>query len=364
MRIRSARHLSDAVLSLEIDDLCTNDRANCAQLLVHLAEFDRRKLYLPAGYPSMFRYCVHKCLMSEDVAYRRIRVARAARRHPGIVLAIDDGRLNLNTVILLAPYLSHAQAGDLLKGAEHQTRSAIELSIARAFPKADVPTQVTPIALAASPGTTLELAARPVFDICDEPASSVAAPRRAGEIAAGAGSVPPPRISPLAPDRFQLQTTIDRETQDDLIRAQELLGQVSKSQIPEVLSKALRLYVIHLERQKRAATDRPQEARRPNHDPRHIPSAVKRAVCRRDRDRCTFVSGSGHRCEERSGLEFDHIVPVARGGTATVGNIRLRCPGHNQLEADRTFGFQFMENKREAARERKREATSAARGAG
>src|SRR6185436_11209599 len=42
--------------------------------------------------------------------------------------------------------------------------------------------------------------------------------------------------------------------------------------------------------------------------------------------------------------------PVARGGKATIGNLRLRCHAHNQYEAERTFGAGFMKQKREAAR--------------
>jgi len=49
-------------------------------------------------------------------------------------------------------------------------------------------------------------------------------------------------------------------------------------------------------------------------------------------------------------MQFDHIDPVARGGEATVENIRLRCRAHNQYEAERVFGAGFMASKREAAR--------------
>jgi hypothetical protein len=49
-------------------------------------------------------------------------------------------------------------------------------------------------------------------------------------------------------------------------------------------------------------------------------------------------------------LEYDHIVPVAHGGKSTVENVRMRCRGHNQYEAERTFGSGFMERKREQAR--------------
>ncbi|HWV88895.1 MAG TPA: HNH endonuclease signature motif containing protein, partial [Burkholderiales bacterium] len=54
----------------------------------------------------------------------------------------------------------------------------------------------------------------------------------------------------------------------------------------------------------------------------------------------------GHRCASRDYLEYDHVVPVARGGTATVENLRLRCRAHNQLEAERVYGREFMKHKR------------------
>jgi hypothetical protein len=76
---------------------------------------------------------------------------------------------------------------------------------------------------------------------------------------------------------------------------------------------------------------------------------VKRAVWQRDGGRCTFVGESGRRCEAKRGLEFDHVTEYARGGEATVDGIRLRCRGHNQLTAERTFGAGFMRHKRELA---------------
>jgi hypothetical protein len=83
---------------------------------------------------------------------------------------------------------------------------------------------------------------------------------------------------------------------------------------------------------------------------------VKREVARRDGDQCTFVSESGHRCEERGYMEFDHVIPVARGGRSTVENVRLRCHAHNQHAADGVFGKGFMDEKREEARRQAAEA--------
>jgi hypothetical protein len=107
-----------------------------------------------------------------------------------------------------------------------------------------------------------------------------------------------------------------------------------------------------LEKRKFAATSKPRQAGpRRSQKPRHIPAHVKRAVQERDQGQCTFVSESGHRCSARRFLEFDHIEPVARGGQATLDNLRLRCRAHNQYEAECAFGTEFMKHKREVARQ-------------
>jgi hypothetical protein len=83
-------------------------------------------------------------------------------------------------------------------------------------------------------------------------------------------------------------------------------------------------------------------------------------VWQRDRGQCTFRGDNGTRCPARAGLEFDHVEPVARGGRATVDNLRLRCRAHNQYDAECTFGAGFMERKREQARAATAEAREAA----
>jgi hypothetical protein len=78
-----------AIASLERFDLlaCTGELVNAssrveADLLLHLAEVDDRKLYRDLAFPSMFAYCVGELGFSEDAAYNRIFVARASRRFP------------------------------------------------------------------------------------------------------------------------------------------------------------------------------------------------------------------------------------------------------------------------------------------
>jgi hypothetical protein len=59
-----------------------------------------------------------------------------------------------------------------------------------------------------------------------------------------------------------------------------------------------------------------------------IPEAVRIAVWRRDQGRCA-------RCGSRENLEYDHIVPVSKGGGNTERNIELLCQDCNRAKGNR-----------------------------
>jgi hypothetical protein len=126
---------------------------------------------------------------------------------------------------------------------------------------------------------------------------------------------------------------------------------VSRCDLAEVYDRAVKELIKKMERVRFGACERPRAAGTgSSDDPRYIAAQVKREVWKRDGGQCTFVSESGHRCEARGDVEFDHKTEVARGGEATVDNLRLRCRGHNQFTAGQTFGAEFMRAKREEAR--------------
>jgi hypothetical protein len=75
---------------------------------------------------------------------------------------------------------------------------------------------------------------------------------------------------------------------------------------------------------------------------RYIPRPVCRAVASRDQYRCAYVSPDGYRCTQTSDLEFHHRQPYARGGTATIAGLELRCRCHNDMQARLDFGEAHM----------------------
>ena len=58
-----------------------------------------------------------------------------------------------------------------------------------------------------------------------------------------------------------------------------------------------------------------------------IPEAVRIAVWRRDEGKCA-------KCGSRKNLEYDHIIPVSKGGGNTVRNIELLCEECNRKKRD------------------------------
>ena len=78
----SVKHLTNDALLHGLKALVAHDRVTTAEMLAHMAEVDERRLYAPAGYPSMYAYCVGEFHLAEEAAFKRIHAARAARRFP------------------------------------------------------------------------------------------------------------------------------------------------------------------------------------------------------------------------------------------------------------------------------------------
>jgi hypothetical protein len=347
-------------------------------LLAHIAEVDDRGLYRAAGYPSMFAYCVGELRFSEDAAYKRIRAARAGRKFSELFTALADGRLHLAALYLLAPHFTPENLDELIKAATHRSKSDIEELVAARFGTPGSPASLRPmirVVAAPSPMPNTQLTAAPVDDelLLGESSTGdtpLGSPHQEnyGQLAPGPVEGTQVQSLPQNCPVFLVRLTVPKSTRDKLHYAQALLSHaVPLDDLAQVLDRALDALIKQLEvrkfgaprdprrREEGAAADREQRSVEGSEDAvsdgvsRYIPASVRRAVWERDQGRCTFISITGGRCRVRMNLEIDHVVPVARGGKATVANLRLRCASHNQLEAERAFGEEFMRRKRREA---------------
>jgi len=345
MRTYSLTHVPDAELLRNQADLDARERGTTAIQLAHLGEIDARRLYLPEGYPSMYAWCVGARAHSEDVACQRIQAARCARRFPAIFSLVADGQLHLTAILVLSPYLTPENAAALLEAAAARTKRQIEVMLAERFPRTELIPMVQPLGVAGELSAPVRIdSASSGIPAADAP-TRLSAPVRIDHSAR-------PKLEPIAAQRYALQVMIGQDAHEKLGYAQALLGHALPSgDLATVIERALEALIAQLERRKFGASSKPhRQTRRTSANPRHIPAAIKRAVWERDGGRCTFSGESGHRCEARDRLEFDHVQPVARGGVTSVAGIRLRCRAHNQYEAERVFGAGFMDQKRQGAR--------------
>lgn len=357
MTIDTVTTLTNEALTATLGRLAAGEREATAALIAHLAEFDARRLYEPAGFSSMFKYCRTVLKLSEDAAYNRIEAARAARRCPAVLNLVASGALSVTTARMLARHLTAENQWELLAAAAGKGKDEVEELLADRMPRPDVTPSVRrvpderalrhhePLGSITTPpipeaaGPALIPAPSPVAP-SEGPVSFPALQPGSPSNASGAGAV-----RPLGAARYEMRFTATAEMREKLRRAQELLGHaVPNGDLSHVFERALDALIGVLERKKLAAASRPRPVAQgvakvaPVALSRHIPAVVKRAVVARDQGRCAFVSEDGRRCDERRRLEFHHVVPFAVNGRATVANIRLRCRAHNGHEVDRFFG--------------------------
>ena len=87
----------------------------------------------------MFVYCMQALHLSEAEAYRRITVARAARKHAVLLAMLRDGRIHMSGMALLVPVLTPENRDAVLERATHKSKRQIEQLVAELAPRPDVP---------------------------------------------------------------------------------------------------------------------------------------------------------------------------------------------------------------------------------
>jgi hypothetical protein len=363
--------ISDDVLLARVADLVGRSRRVEAELIAHLAEVDRRRLYLREACPSMHVYATARLHLSDAEAYLRITAARLSRRFPMVLAMLADGRLHLSAIAKLAPHLHEDNAEVLLGRAAHRSKRDIDLLVAEVAPRPDVPSRMRRLPAPEAHATVGAAELRPDGVSCREVADLATSSANQG---ASTGTVPlldiaspmtvasVPRVAavvaPIAPSRYKVQFTASSELHDKIERARGLLRhQVPDGDLAVIFDRAMTLLVRELERARFAATEAPRKAAHeadPTPSSRRIPDPIKRAVWTRDEGRCTFRDHRGRRCPARERLEFHHLVPFGQGGDHSPSNVTMRCAGHNAYQADLDFGAAFMAGKRGSSRARER----------
>ena len=277
--------LSDSELVARLPTLVQAERHAMADVIEHLVEMERRRLYLTLAVSSLYRYCIQRLGYAEDAALKRHRVAKLALRLPQVLDELRAGSIHLTGLFLLSTHLTEDNASALLGEARGKSRRQIEELIARCLPRPDVPPSLEPLSPEVSgPAETeqLLLGAAP-------PAGAGAPPVTCSKTGERARA----RLEPLSPSRLRVEFTARAELYEKLEEARELLSHALPSgDLGELVERAVDA-LIEQETRKRFGAGKARQASKPRMarelkpGSRHVPVEIERAVWERDHSQCT-----------------------------------------------------------------------------
>ncbi len=315
--------LSDGALVDQLRALVGERNRIEAELLLRLAEVDRRRLYLGEAVDSMFRYCVERLGLSEAAAAKRIQVARLSRRFPVIISLLREGQVHLTALNLLAPHLREGNHEELLASASGKSKREVERLLVARSPKPEVATTVRrrPVKRAPAGAPLLECATLASV-------KPVVAPAR--------------RPEPLSEDTYRVTFTADDELVGLLEEVRALTShRAAGDRTAALIKEALRGMRDRLRKKRFAVGVKPRKSSRKKGKPsatRHIPASVRREVWERDGGSCTYRDASGRRCGSTRHVQFDHVRDWGKGGGHSAENLRLFCRAHNLAKARQVWG--------------------------
>ena len=96
--------LSSKLLIENTQRLVAEERRITLQLISHLEEIQRRRLYSELGYTSLWDFTTRCLGLSEGAAQRRIQAMRLAREVPEAKTVLEEGSLSLSNAAKLQSF--------------------------------------------------------------------------------------------------------------------------------------------------------------------------------------------------------------------------------------------------------------------
>jgi hypothetical protein len=292
------KSVSNSVLLSDTKRFALEERRNGMEVLHRLREIDARKLFCSLGYSSLYDYTVKELGFSEGSASRRIQAMRLIREIPEYEAKLKDGVVHEGNLSKAQTFFNQEKKN----GKDYSKKEKLDL-------------------LGQLEGKTTRQTDQLFASISPESARIEKTKR-------------------LNEKETEIRFTADQALMEKLEKLQNLLGhKLGDKKYASLIEELADLALKKLEPKPTPALGLEKVVS----ETRYIPAKVKRAIWTRDRGRCTHVDPQGKRCESKHALQYEHIIPFAKGGKTTFENLTLHCYAHNQFRAIQAYGLPKMQ---------------------
>ncbi|WP_374078767.1 HNH endonuclease [Bdellovibrio bacteriovorus] len=295
--------ISNTELCERMEKLVRTERKITHLILLHIVEFESRRLYAEIGFDGMFSYLTKGLGYSESAAYRRLQSARVFKQVPFIADKIEDGSLNLSQL---------TQVQKCLKEEERKTGF--------------LPTSET------TENLISKIEGKTTFETEKVLAIEFDRPVQTHEC-----------LKPQKDNSVRLEVTLTKEQYELLEEVKnlsshscpdgswaEVISFLAGRFKKEKMGKAIKPMTQSFTEAKVRNVNSPRKGRA------YISIKTKRLLLNKAHYHCEYVDiTTGITCTSNFQLQVDHIHPLALGGSNDTKNLRILCRTHNLSEAKR-----------------------------
>jgi hypothetical protein len=329
------KRLSDDQLVLSAEDQFALERKTSHSILLHLKEISLRRIYAKRGFPNLREMLIKHFRQSETAANQRLKSLELMLDVPAVEERLISGDLNMSTVAmaqrqikreekLTGKEISKEKKTEIVESITNKTMAKVEIELFKLLPETAshpetferrVSEHATRLNLTV-PNDVMEMLIRlkELWAHVDPTMDHVEVIRRSF------------KMTLQKVDPAQRKSSIKKSSAANPkinIKSSTNIGSSSSDSVQRASTQSLTGSVKH------RGTKRPTYYRK----------QFDRALWEKAGSRCEFVDEqTGRRCDCRFGLQHEHVIPLALGGTNDLSNMQLLCATHNQLRARKVFG--------------------------
>jgi hypothetical protein len=276
-------------------------------VISHIAEVDRRKMYLEYAYPSLRAYLEERLGYDGGSAQRRIDAARLSHSVPAVIESLHQGEIKLSQVTVLQRTLrevkdkvvSKEEKCELVEAIKNKSVTETQSIVAKALN----------VAIKIAPKITSQADESVRFEVSLSKAQWV-------------------KFNKM---RELLSNKVTNGDWSNLLEylsdkvIQQKLGKDSSAQSTTTDPQNPRnLKVVCSKESAASSNEEPKDGKE-----QASLYQLKKQILRRD-GCCQFKNKDGKMCGSKWHLEVDHMIPKWAGGKDVAENLRALCGNHNR----------------------------------